>query len=88
VEARRTITGLPTPSTKVVGGVSARLFAGSERDEMPNDGTAEKERQALIVAAENIPGVKRVNDHVAWIDAMSGMVFQPLGKTIELPRVL
>ena len=50
--------------------------------------TAEKERQALIVAAENIPGVKRVNDHVAWIDAMAGMVFQPLGKTIEPPRVL
>jgi CBS domain-containing protein len=27
--------------------------------------TDERERQALIVAAENVPGVKRVNDHVA-----------------------
>jgi osmotically-inducible protein OsmY len=34
----------------------------------------ERERQALIVAAENVPGVKEVRDHVAWVDAMSGMV--------------
>jgi CBS domain-containing protein len=36
--------------------------------------TDERERQALIVAAENVPGVKAVRDHLAWIDAMSGMV--------------
>jgi CBS domain-containing protein len=39
--------------------------------------TDERTRQALIVAAENVPGVKRVNDHVAWIDPTSGMLFQP-----------
>lgn len=35
----------------------------------------ERERQALVVAAENIPGVKGVRDHLAWVDATSGMVF-------------
>ena len=48
--------------------------------------TDERERQALVVAAENIPGVKRVNDHVAWIDPMSGMVFQPPNEATELPK--
>jgi len=36
--------------------------------------TDERERQATIVAAENIPGVKRVEDHLAWIDPMTGIV--------------
>jgi CBS domain-containing protein len=37
--------------------------------------TDERERQAFIVVAENIPGVKAVHDHLVWVDAMSGMVF-------------
>ena len=36
--------------------------------------TDERERQALIVAAENIAGVKAVRDHLAWVDSMSGML--------------
>lgn len=36
--------------------------------------TDERERQAIIVAAENAPGVKAVKDHLAWVDAMSGML--------------
>lgn len=36
--------------------------------------TDERERQAIIVAAENVPGVQSVNDHLAWVDATSGMV--------------
>jgi CBS domain-containing protein len=36
--------------------------------------TDERERQAIVVAAENVPGVKRVNDHLAWVDALSGLV--------------
>jgi CBS domain-containing protein len=36
--------------------------------------TDERERQALVVAAENVPGVTTVTDHLAWIDALSGMV--------------
>jgi CBS domain-containing protein len=37
--------------------------------------TDERERQALIVAAENTPGVKAVNDHLVWIDTTTGMLF-------------
>jgi CBS domain-containing protein len=36
--------------------------------------TDERERQALVVAAENVPGVKAVTDHLAWVDGLSGMV--------------
>lgn len=48
----------------------------------------DRERRALIVAAENIPGVKEVRDHIAWIDAMSGMVLIPPDLVIELPKVV
>ena len=37
--------------------------------------TDERERQACIVAAENVPGVKAVRDHLVWVEPMSGMVF-------------
>jgi len=33
----------------------------------------ERERTALCVAAENIPGVKAVRDHLNWIEPVSGM---------------
>ena len=33
------------------------------------------ERQALIVAAENISGVKKVHDHLVWVEPTSGMAF-------------
>jgi len=39
--------------------------------------TDERERQALIVAAQNIAGVKDVKDHLVWVDTMSGTVFSP-----------
>jgi CBS domain-containing protein len=48
--------------------------------------TDERERQALIVAAENIPGVKGVKDHVAWVDPMSGMSFLPSDEIKDLPK--
>jgi CBS domain-containing protein len=35
--------------------------------------TAERSRQAAIVAAENVTGVKKVHDHLCWVDTMSGM---------------
>jgi CBS-domain-containing membrane protein len=35
--------------------------------------TDERSRQATIVAAENIEGVKAVHDHLCWIEPMSGM---------------
>jgi CBS domain-containing protein len=35
----------------------------------------ERERQATIVAVENVPGVKQVHDHLVWVEPMSGMAF-------------
>jgi CBS domain-containing protein len=37
--------------------------------------TDERQRQAYVVAAENVPGVKLVHDHLVWVDPMSGMFF-------------
>jgi CBS domain-containing protein len=34
----------------------------------------EKQRQALRVAAENVPGVKSVRDHIVWVEPESGTV--------------
>jgi hypothetical protein len=36
--------------------------------------------------AENVAGVRRVNDHLAWIEPMSGMLFEPPGESGELPK--
>ena len=38
--------------------------------------TDERERQAFIVAAENVPGVKAVHDHLVWVEPMSGFMLQ------------
>ena len=38
--------------------------------------TDERERQAIRVAAENIPGVKKVADHLVWIEPNTGMVME------------
>jgi CBS domain-containing protein len=35
--------------------------------------TEEGSRQAAVVAAENVEGVKKVHDHLCWVDTMSGM---------------
>jgi len=39
--------------------------------------TDERERLALRVAAENIAGVKKVEDHLVWVEPASGMVIEP-----------
>ncbi len=36
----------------------------------------ERQRDALKIAAENIPGVKAVKDNLAWIEPVSGMVIE------------
>ncbi len=35
--------------------------------------TEERARQAAVVAAENVGGVKKVRDHLCWIDTLSGV---------------
>lgn len=37
----------------------------------------EEEREALRVVAENAPGVKAVEDHLVWIEPVSGTVIEP-----------
>lgn len=36
----------------------------------------ERQRAALKVVAENIPGVKAVKDHLVWVEPMSGMTLE------------
>lgn len=43
--------------------------------------TDERERSALRVLAENVPGVKDVRDHLVWIEPLSGMVIEPPPET-------
>jgi CBS domain-containing protein len=42
----------------------------------------ERQRAALRVAAENIPGVKAVKDHLVWIEPTSGMILEPQEETM------
>jgi CBS domain-containing protein len=37
--------------------------------------TDDRERKACVVVAENIGGVKKVRDHIVWVEPMSGMAF-------------
>jgi CBS domain-containing protein len=41
--------------------------------------TDERERTALQVVAENIPGVKAVRDHLVWVEPISGFVIPSTG---------
>ena len=34
--------------------------------------TDDRQRNAVVVAARNVPGVKTVHDHMCWVDTMSG----------------
>ena len=36
----------------------------------------ERQREALKVAAENVPGTKSVKDHLVWIEPMSGIAIE------------
>jgi len=47
--------------------------------------TDERERQACIVAAENVAGVHEVHDHLVWVEPMSGMAF-PSAEDEAKPR--
>lgn len=37
----------------------------------------ERERQALRVLVENVPGVKAIEDHLCWVEPVSGWVITP-----------
>jgi CBS domain-containing protein len=42
----------------------------------------ERQREALIVAAENVPGVKAVKDHLVWIEPTTGLTIEPSDTTL------
>ena len=39
----------------------------------------DRQREALKIAAENIPGVKAVKDHMVWVEPMTGMALEAQG---------
>ena len=41
----------------------------------------ERQRAALKIVAENIPGVKAVKDHMVWVEPMTGMAIEAQGET-------
>src|SRR5215467_12710145 len=45
----------------------------------------ERQRGAIRATAENIPGVKAVEDHLVWIDPVSGMVM-PAFEEVPKPQ--
>lgn len=38
--------------------------------------TDDRQRNAVVVAARNVPGVKAVHDHLCWVDTMSGFYIE------------
>lgn len=57
--------------------VDVRVAAGIV--ELYGSITDERERTALRVLAENVPGVTAVRDHLVWVEPMSGLVIPPEG---------
>jgi len=45
--------------------------------------TDERQREAIRVLAENVPGVKEVRDHLVWIEPISGTVGNPLAEQAD-----
>lgn len=60
--------------------VDVRVAAGIV--ELCGSITDERERTALRVLAENIPGVTAVRDHLVWVEPMSGLVIPPDGSVM------
>jgi CBS domain-containing protein len=46
----------------------------------------DKEREAVRVVVENTPGVKAVEDHLVWIEPISGTVIDPAHEERTTPR--
>jgi len=86
-EATRTPRGGPAPDDLTIRDRIIEAFAAAPWAPRINvtvqDGvvelsgiiTDERERQAAIVATENINGVRLVHDHLVWVEPMSGTVF-------------
>lgn len=42
----------------------------------------ERQRQALTIAVENVDGVKKIVDHLVWVEPVSGMAIGPTEMTV------
>jgi CBS-domain-containing membrane protein len=47
--------------------------------------TDERQRRGIRVIAENTPGAKSVEDHLVWIDTVSGMTMPPPADALAIP---
>ncbi len=47
--------------------------------------TDERERKALVVAAENVAGIKEVHDHLVWLEPFSGMIIPSADDETSVP---
>jgi osmotically-inducible protein OsmY len=45
----------------------------------------ERQRTALKVAAENIPGVKSIKDHLVWVEPTSGVIMDAPEEPAQKP---
>lgn len=70
----------------VLGGLKSEKWAPSTTvDAIVRNGVVtltgfvldERQRSALKVLAENVPGVKQVRDHMVWVEPMSGITIEP-----------
>jgi CBS domain-containing protein len=48
--------------------------------------TDDRERPALRVLAENVPGVREVRDHLTWVEPLSGFIVPGDGSTGSVPE--
>jgi osmotically-inducible protein OsmY len=45
--------------------------------------TDDRQRNAAVVAAKNIAGVKAVHDHLCWVDTMTGTYIDPAEEDVK-----
>jgi CBS domain-containing protein len=70
----RLIADLKSQSWAPVGAIDVVVTDGVVK--LTGALTDERERQALRIAAENIPGVMKVEDHLIWVEPYSGMIVE------------
>jgi len=88
--AARPISSAPQTDKAIRDAIVAEIRqqswgAGNSANVVVHDGVVElhgaildeRERLALRVMAENTPGVKKVEDHLFWVDIVSGTAFGP-----------
>lgn len=81
-EAAPTTTDDATIRNRVLAAIEKQPWSGVGINVVVRDGNLElsgvifdeRQRQALRVAAENVPGVKTVHDHLASVEPVSGLV--------------